>query len=256
MPVDEELGLRHVTDLPVIRRERHAILGQRLGRVLNRQCLPSHPDGGPLPSEAALPVQPPVPKPDGAASIEHARGPETEEPVEVGRITPGTLHPAEDGGWAAAPSGEIFGTEVMQPSGERYAGGDKAGAVELFLRGVCGPQMREVADQALPPGAFDLAVADADTFFLTEGPALQEWRFGPGEAARIEQPVLLVLGVDTDAVAPMFGEMHAALAEWLPRAEPAELPGATHALQMMNPAGMAELLTDFFARHPMPTAVG
>ena len=128
--------------------------------------------------------------------------------------------------------------------------------MELFLQGVCGPRMHEVADQALPPGAYNLAAADADTFFLIEGPALGEWRFGPGEAARIDQPVLLVLGTDSDAVTPMFGEMNAALAEWLPRAEPARLPGVTHALQMMNPAGTAELLTAFFARHPMATAVG
>ena len=154
----------------------------------------------------------------------------------------------------AAASGERFGTEVIQPSGERFAAGDTAGAVELFLRGVCGPQMREVADKALPPGAYDLAAADADTFFVTELPALGEWRFGPAEAARITHPVLLVLGADSDAVTPMFGEMNAALAEWLPHAEPVQLPRATHALQMMNPAGTAELLTAFFARHPKATA--
>ena len=125
----------------------------------------------------------------------------------------------------AAPSGERFGAEVMQPSTERYAAGDRAGAVELFFQGVCGPQAREVADRALPPGAFDLAVADADTFFDTEWPALLEWQFGPAEAARITQPVLLVLGADSDAVTPMFGEMNAALAEWLPHAEPVHVAG-------------------------------
>lgn len=156
----------------------------------------------------------------------------------------------------AVPSGEAFAQEVLALSGERYARGDKAGAVELFLHGVCGPQMREVADQALPPGAHDLAVADADTFFLIEGPALGEWQFGAAEATRITQPVLLVLGADSDAVTPMFGEMNAVLAEWLPRAESVELPGANHALQMMNPAGTADLLADFFARHPIATAVG
>jgi pimeloyl-ACP methyl ester carboxylesterase len=156
----------------------------------------------------------------------------------------------------AAPSGERFGAEVMQPSTERYAAGDRAGAVELFFQGVCGPQAREVATRALPADAFDLAVADADTFFDTEWPALLEWQFGPAEAARIPQPALLVLGADSDAVTPMFSEMNAALAEWLPRAEPVTLPGATHALQMMNPAGMIELLTAFFARHPIATSVG
>jgi pimeloyl-ACP methyl ester carboxylesterase len=145
--------------------------------------------------------------------------------------------------------------EVLAPAGERYARGDKADAVERFLQGVCGPQMREVADQALPPGAYDLAASDADTFFLTEGPALGEWRFGPSEGTRIDQPVLLVLGTDSDAVTPMFGEMNAALAEWLPRAESVTLPEATHALQMMNPVGTAELLTAFLARHPIATTV-
>ena len=154
----------------------------------------------------------------------------------------------------AAPSGERFAQEVLAPSGERYASGDKAGAVALFLQGVCGPQMQEVADQALPSGAYDLATADADTFFLVEGPALREWQFGPAEAAHITQPVLLVLGTDSDAVTPMFGEMNAALAEWLPHAEPVTLPGVTHALQMMNPAGTADLLAAFFARNPLAAA--
>jgi pimeloyl-ACP methyl ester carboxylesterase len=156
----------------------------------------------------------------------------------------------------AAPSGERFGAEVMQPSMERFAAGDRAGAVERFLQGVCGPQVREVADRALPTGAFDLAVADADTFFDTEWPALLAWQFGPAEAARVTQPALLVLGTGSDAVTPMFGEMNSALAEWLPRAESVPLPEATHALQMMNPAGTAEVLTAFFARHPVALAVG
>jgi len=41
---------------------------------------------------------------------------------------------------------------------------------------------------------------------------------------------------------------------WLPQAEPFILPGATHALQMQNPRGMAEALAGFFARHPLPVA--
>jgi pimeloyl-ACP methyl ester carboxylesterase len=156
----------------------------------------------------------------------------------------------------AAPSGEAFGQEVLAPAGGRYGSGDKAGAVELFLLGVCGPGMREAADQALPPGAVEQATADADTFFLAELPALGEWQFGAAEAAGITQPVLLVLGADSDTVTPVFSEMNAALAEWLPRADSVELPGANHALQMMNPAGTADLLANFFARHPIATAVG
>ena len=156
---------------------------------------------------------------------------------------------------SAAPSIERFGTEVVQPSGERLAAGDRGGAVEHFLQGVCGPGTRDVVEQVLPAGAFDQAVADVETFFQTELPALMEWRFGPAEATRVSQPTLIVLGVDSKAVIPMFDEMNATLAEWLPQAETAELPGATHALQMMNPAGMAGLLAGFFARHPIPVSV-
>jgi hypothetical protein len=38
----------------------------------------------------------------------------------------------------------------------------------------------------------------------------------------------------------------------MPQTEPFVLEGSTHALQMMNPVGMAEGLARFFARHPIP----
>lgn len=37
-------------------------------------------------------------------------------------------------------------------------------------------------------------IPKADTFFGQELPAIQQWTFGPTEAARIKQPVLLVMG--------------------------------------------------------------
>jgi pimeloyl-ACP methyl ester carboxylesterase len=154
-----------------------------------------------------------------------------------------------------APSGEIFETDVFAPTAALFAQRDTTGAVDLFLRGVCGPQMRDVVEEALPPGAFDLAVSDIDTFFLTEAPAIGEWQFGRDQAARVEAPVLLVLGSESDSVLPEFSEVDALLAEWLPRAERATLPGATHALQMMNPAETAKLLTPFFARHSIAPPV-
>ena len=47
---------------------------------------------------------------------------------------------------------------------QRYAAGDKAGALDIFLQGTCGPGYRAVLDHALP-GGFDEYVANADTFF-------------------------------------------------------------------------------------------
>jgi uncharacterized protein (TIGR02118 family) len=41
------------------------------------------------------------------------------------------------------------------------------------------------------------------------------------------------------------------LREWLPQAEALVVPEATHGLPFMNPHGLAEGLTAFFARHPL-----
>ena len=52
---------------------------------------------------------------------------------------------------------------------------------------------------------------------------------------------------------PFFRERRDLLLSWLPNAEPFELPGATHLLQVENPRGLAEALAAFFARHPIAT---
>jgi pimeloyl-ACP methyl ester carboxylesterase len=150
----------------------------------------------------------------------------------------------------AGPAFEQFFVNVIQPSIQQYEAGDKAGAIDLFLHGVIGAEARASLDRLLP-GGIEQAVADADTFFQIELLALQGCRFAAEEAGRIRQPALVVHGGRSDAVAPVFGAIDAQLRHWLPRAEPFVLSNATHALQIMNPGGMAGGLVDFFARHPM-----
>ncbi len=149
------------------------------------------------------------------------------------------------------PSWDLFVTGVALPALARYEANDTAGAVESFLLGVCGPATRAVVDEVLPAGAFALAQADGSTFFGTELPALADWGFGPEQASRIRQPVLLVLGAESDEVIPVWSDVHGMLQQWFPHAEHVVLPGATHALQMMNPDGMADLLAAFLARRPI-----
>jgi pimeloyl-ACP methyl ester carboxylesterase len=132
-----------------------------------------------------------------------------------------------------------------------YRTGDRAGAVDTFLRGTCGPGYRAVLDQALP-GAFDQHVADADTFFGQELLALQQWSFTQQDARRITQPVLAVVGAKSQELDPIWGERQALLLAWLPNVEPFVLPDATHLLQVQNSRGMAEGLAAFFARHALP----
>ena len=131
-----------------------------------------------------------------------------------------------------------------------YRAGDRAAAIDTFLRGVCGEGYRAVLDRRLP-GAFEQHVADASTFFEQELPAIQQWSFRQEDARRIIQPVLAVVSTGSLALDPIWGERHQLLLDWLPNVEPFVLPGATHLLQIENPRGMAEGLAAFFARHPL-----
>ena len=140
--------------------------------------------------------------------------------------------------------------DAIGPVVQAYEAGDKTGAVDRFLQTVVGPEYRSVLDRVVP-GAFAQAVADADTFFRIELPALEQWSFTQAEAGRITQPVLAVLGADSHTLWPGWVEVHNLVQAWLPRSEAFVLKGATHGLQMMNPQGMAAGLAGFFARHPM-----
>jgi pimeloyl-ACP methyl ester carboxylesterase len=122
----------------------------------------------------------------------------------------------------------------------------KAGAVDTWMRGVCGPDDRASLERMLPD-ALDRAVADADTYFGQEVPAVQQWSFTEADAARVSQPVLAVLGTRSN---PVFRERRDLLLGWLPHAEPFDLAGATHLLHVEMPEAMAEGLAAFFAGHP------
>ena len=140
-----------------------------------------------------------------------------------------------------------FGMDVAQPAAQRYRAGDKAGAVDIFFQGVLGPGYRPALDRGLP-GAFEQAVADADTFFTQEMPAIQQWSFTEDDAHRIRQPVLAVMGTLSPV---MFAERQKLLLHWLPNAEPLYQPGLTHLLHVQDPAAVAGGLAGFFARHPL-----
>lgn len=134
-----------------------------------------------------------------------------------------------------------------------YRTRDKVGAIDTFLRGVCGPGYRASLDRTLP-GAFEQHVADAATFFEQELPALQQWSFGRDDARRITQPALAVVSTGSLKLDPIWGERHQLLLDWLPNVESFVLPDATHLLQIDNPRGMAEGLAAFLARHKLPAA--
>ena len=131
---------------------------------------------------------------------------------------------------------------ALAPVAAAYRSGDTAGAVDGFLRHVCGDGYRAVLDRVLP-GAFREALDEADLFFQAEMPAVQGWSFGPGDAELVTQPVLNVLGAQS---APRFVEGSELIQSWFPRAQRLSVPDAGHLLMVQNPAGLAQGLNDFF----------
>jgi pimeloyl-ACP methyl ester carboxylesterase len=134
-----------------------------------------------------------------------------------------------------------------------YASGDRAGAVDGFLRLAIGVDYRGDLDRTLRKGWFEQSVADLDTLYQVEAPALVPWHFDASLAQGISQPVFLVAGANSP---PSRLEDLQLLQAWFPDAEVLVLPGASHALQMQNPGGMAEALAAFLTNHPMAVPAG
>ena len=81
-----------------------------------------------------------------------------------------------------------------------------------------------------------------------ELPAIAAWEFGPEQAAAISQPVLSVLGTDTEQ---LWVEVAELLGAWFPQAERLVIDGVGHLLQMQRSEPVARGVAEFLGRHPM-----
>jgi pimeloyl-ACP methyl ester carboxylesterase len=148
----------------------------------------------------------------------------------------------------AVPSAGAF-LEKAGPSLQAYGAGDKKAAMVSFLTVVSGldwETCQAVLDERVPGGA-DRALEEADFFFGIDLPAINEWAFGPEQAASISQPVLSVLGTESER---LFAEGADLLRSWFPQMDELTLQGAGHLLHMERPASAADGLAEFFGRHP------
>jgi pimeloyl-ACP methyl ester carboxylesterase len=133
--------------------------------------------------------------------------------------------------------------EAFAPTQAMYDRGDKVAAMCVFLEEIAlGPQYREIVDRTLPPGAFEQAIADVDTFFQVEMNALEQWRFTSEDAKRIRQPLVSVVGEESP---PAFWENHALIRQWMPQAEELTIPRANHGFPHTNPSALAVGLARF-----------
>lgn len=71
---------------------------------------------------------------------------------------------------------------------------------------------------------------------------------GSEQAASISQPVLSVLGTETQR---WFVDSHELLHSWFPQVEDCRIEGVAHLLHMQRPEPVARGVAEFFARHPM-----
>jgi pimeloyl-ACP methyl ester carboxylesterase len=147
----------------------------------------------------------------------------------------------------SVPSGEAF-LEHAGPAFEAYASGDHSGALAMFMTGVSGldwATCRALLDERVP-GAVAQAVEDADTFFGVELPALTEWEFGPAHAAAIGQPVLSVLGSETER---LWVEVAEFLRASLRQVEELKVDGLGHLLHIQRSEPVARGMAEFLERN-------
>jgi pimeloyl-ACP methyl ester carboxylesterase len=147
------------------------------------------------------------------------------------------------------PSAGAF-FEKAGPALEAYGAGDREGAMARFLSVVCSldwQTCRTVIEKHVPGGVAQ-AMKDADNFFGSYLPALQTWQFGSEQATAISQPVLSVLGTESER---LFVEGRDLLHSWFPQIEDCTIEGVGHLLHMQRPEPVAQGVAEFFARHPI-----
>jgi pimeloyl-ACP methyl ester carboxylesterase len=147
------------------------------------------------------------------------------------------------------PSAAAF-FEKVGPALAAYGAGDREGAMAAFLSIVSGLDSETCRNQLEKhiPGGVAEAMKDADNFFSSYLPALNAWQFGAEQAATISQPVLSVLGMQTER---WFVDGHDLLHAWFPQIEDCTIDGVGHLLHMQRPEPVARCTAGFFARHPM-----
>ncbi|HVR69434.1 MAG TPA: hypothetical protein VMT87_01205, partial [Vicinamibacteria bacterium] len=80
------------------------------------------------------------------------------------------------------------------------------------------------------PGGVARTMANADNFdFGSYLPALNAWVFGPAQAAAISQPVLSVVGAESEQ---WFVDGHELLHHWFPQVEDCRVEGVAHLLHL------------------------
>jgi pimeloyl-ACP methyl ester carboxylesterase len=140
--------------------------------------------------------------------------------------------------------------EKAGPFVASYSEGRLEEAIAGFISLACSLEWQECSrliDKHTPGGTAQV-FRDADNFFSTILPALGEWQFGAEQAGRVSQPVLSVLGAETER---LFRESDEMLHVWMPQVEDCSVSGVAHLLHLQRPEPVVQRVAAFFARHSM-----
>lgn len=147
------------------------------------------------------------------------------------------------------PNGQAF-LQGAGPVFDIYQAGDHEKAFQLFMSAVSGldwDTCRATLD-AHAPGVVEQSIKDADTFFGIELPSLASWSLNPDQARAITQPVLSVLGSDTE---PLWVEVAAFLRANIAQVQEATIDDVGHLLHIQQPDPVATAIGDFLRGHPL-----
>jgi pimeloyl-ACP methyl ester carboxylesterase len=150
------------------------------------------------------------------------------------------------------PSAQAFFAKAG-PAFDAFASGQREKALEIFMTAASGlswERCRALLEQRVP-GSVAQSVADADTFFGVELPALSQWTFTAEQAARIRQPTLSILGTETE---PLWVEVDSLLRSAMPNIASSSIPGVGHLLHIQDPQPVAQALATFIDLNPMQAA--
>ena len=97
-----------------------------------------------------------------------------------------------------------------------YDKGQKNEAIDIFMKTAIGTNYKEIIANVLPSNSFELAVADAKTFFHEEIPSMRSWTFTKTQTKDlINTPVLHIRGIQKSRkISKERGEL---LKYWLPQ---------------------------------------
>jgi pimeloyl-ACP methyl ester carboxylesterase len=137
------------------------------------------------------------------------------------------------------------GSPGIAQSLQAYERGDRAGAIDIFMRSVAGDSWRQDIAGELPD-PMRAALAHAATFFEQELPAVRAWPFDAAGARGIAVPVLAVMGGGSPQVSASWPRRQEFLLAHLPQVEAHVLPGARHMLALQAGATLAQRLDEFF----------